>query len=60
MEFLTNADSVINVIAADPTTAGFGINGIEKKPFQVPAVLLPQAKMRYAGNQVSSQLLLLI
>ena len=42
--------SIVSVLRKDPTATAFGLNNISAKPMATSAILLPNAKIRYAGN----------
>jgi hypothetical protein len=54
-EFMMNGNngggSFVDVLKTDPITQAFGVSAIEKLPMAVAAKLLPQARLRYAGNK---------
>lgn len=52
MEFLSNRDSVVNVIRDDTTAKAFGTADVSTSPMIVSSRLLPQAKLLYRGNQI--------
>jgi len=43
---------VVNLIRNDSTAADFGLSKTSMEPMMVPASVLPQAKLRYAGEKV--------
>lgn len=50
---LVEPTSVVSVLMADSTTRSFGTSSINATPMSVTATLLPQAKLRFLGEQVS-------
>lgn len=42
--------SIVSVLRRDPTATAFGLHNISPKPMAISAILLPNAKIRYAGN----------
>ena len=43
---------IVSILRKDPTAIAFGVNNTELSPMSVPALILPQAKLRYAGDKV--------
>jgi len=57
MKFISEGDSatttgVVNLIRNDSTAADFGLSKTSLEPMMVPACVLPQAKLRYAGDKM--------
>eukprot|EP01036_Dinobryon_divergens_P026494 gene26494-35157_t len=56
-EYITNGDGaeksgIATILRKDETAIAFGVNNTEIGPMSVPAHILPQAKLRYAGDKV--------
>jgi eukaryotic translation initiation factor 2C len=49
-------DSIVPVIASDPTNQAFGMSTIDRTPMAVDAFLLPAAKLKYANGVVDPSL----
>lgn len=43
---------IATILRKDETAIAFGVNNTEISPMSVPAHILPQAKLRYAGDKV--------
>lgn len=60
MEYIIDGDknngaggeSIVNILQKDPNARAFGIHNMQGSPMEVPAVFLPQAKLRYKGEAV--------
>jgi len=57
MDFISSEASVVSILTTDPTATAFGVNRIDKKPMQVSATLLPQAKLKYAQSKIVDPML---
>ena len=54
-----SADStgLVSIVRNDETCKAFGVSNTDPSPMQIPAIILPQAKLRYGGDKVVDPLL---
>jgi len=52
----TAETNIVQVLRNDPNNHAFGLHAINPEPMAVPAILLPQAKLRYGNGMIDPML----